>query len=90
MLGAIDEAMQDPAWERANPAERRILLARAICAAFDGEHHKTPARAALDAAIARADRDPRIRALHREGLAIHILARRFGLSARQIRRICGH
>lgn len=89
LLRALDEAMRGDAWERGDRARRGVLLARAVCRAFDGRTYLLPAEAAFAAALVRADRDRRIRALRRTGLGADVLAQRFGLSSRQIHRICG-
>lgn len=89
LLRALDEAMRSDAWERGDRGRRGALLARAVCRAFDGRAHLLPAAASLAAALARADRDRRIRALRRTGGDVQVLARRFGISPRQIYRICG-
>ena len=85
---AFDEAMRDADWNRADHPERCDILTRAVCRALAPRSGlRPPNPAALAAALARSDRDRRVRAHLRVGLSKATVARRFNLSVRQIRRI---
>ena len=88
LKGALDEAMRGAAWERVGRPERCDILARAIFRVFTPQNgRQPPSLAALSTILARSERDQRIRSLSRAGLSNAIVAYRFGLSVRQIRRV---
>lgn len=86
---ALDEAMRGAAWKRASHPERCDILARAVCWAFAPRSgRRQPSLAVLAATLEQSERDQRIRSHRRSGLSNTTIAERFGLSDRQVRRIC--
>ena len=92
MLSTIWKAMQAPAWSAAlgDDEERAMQIAAALSAAMGGGPVPTPA--ALRSEFDRAQRDLRIQAQfavlrRRDQSPYDVLAKRHGLSVRQVRRI---
>lgn len=86
LLWAADEALRDPGWAHGGGEDRRAILALAVSRAFAGRG-RVPPPEAVEAALARGARDRRIRALRRQGAPVGAVARRMGLSVRQVSRI---
>lgn len=87
MLAAIWRAVNDTAWAVAmdDPYERALLIATELTEAMGGD--PMPTAEALRREVDRAKRDQLIRRQFQDGLSYDQLAKRHGLSTRQVRRI---
>ncbi|MXW02194.1 MAG: hypothetical protein F4X59_17250 [Holophagales bacterium] len=87
MLAAIWRAVNDTAWAVAmdDPYERALLIATELTEAMGGD--PMPTAEALRREVDRAKRDQLIRRQFHDGLSYDQLAKRHGLSTRQVRRI---
>lgn len=87
LLVVISRALAAPGWgmPMADHYERVKQVAEALADAMGGE--TMPTSAALRREIDRANRDELIRDQFDDGLSYPVLAKRHGLSSRQVRRI---